>query len=83
MIKDTKDEKFKEKLEYIGLNLEEIPEFLMKYEPIDYRVNAVLEDREHVVYQYVPIDKIQILITPTSFKKEIYRGSSFISIFKA
>lgn len=53
-----------EKLEYIGLDLNNIPKFLKEFKTLDFRLSKLKEDNKHLVYKYVPIDKIQILITP-------------------
>lgn len=53
-----------EKLEYIGLNLNKIPKFLKEFAPLDFRMSKLKEDNKHIVYKYIPINKIQILITP-------------------
>ena len=57
-------ETIEEKLKYIGLDLNNIPSFLKEFKPLDFRPSKVKLDNEHIVYKYVPIDKIQILITP-------------------
>lgn len=57
-------ETIEEKLKYIGLDLNDIPEFLKKFEPLDFRPSKIKEDNKHIVYKYIPIDKIQIFITP-------------------
>lgn len=53
-----------EKLEYIGLDLNNIPKFLKEFKPLEFRLSKLKEDNKHVVYKYVPINEIQILITP-------------------
>ena len=65
MSKLTNDEKanYLDKLKYIGLDLENIPEFLKNYNPIEYRTQKRFDNKEYMVYRYVPIQKIQILIT--------------------
>lgn len=73
MPKLTKEEKqnFADKLQYLGLDLENIPSFLTEYEGLEYRPSKVIDDKEYVVYRYLPIDQIQILITPTNRLTEI------------
>lgn len=63
---NANEESLKEKLKYLNLDLEKIPEFLMKYEPLEYRISNISGNREQIVYKYVPINKIQLLITPES-----------------
>lgn len=68
MPKITNDdkEKIEEKLKYIGLDLNDIPEFLKEYTPLEYRPLKSNEDNIYRVYKYIPISKIQILLTPTN-----------------
>ena len=54
----------KEKVSYIGFELEEVPEFLKEFEPLNYRVPKVYEETTYKVYKYVKIKDIEILITP-------------------
>ncbi len=64
MEKDTKEELLS-KLEYLGLNTDEIPEYLKDFSPISFNLSRLNNnDRDHRVFQFVPIDKIQILLTP-------------------
>ena len=65
MEKDTKEDLLS-KLEYLGLNNDEIPEYLKDFSPISFNLSRLNNnDRDHRVFQFVPIDKIQILLTPT------------------
>ena len=57
-------ETIEEKLKYIGLDLNKIPAFLKEFTPLDFRPSKIKEDNKHIVYKYVPVDQIQILITP-------------------
>lgn len=68
MPKLTKEEteNFTGKLKEIGLDLENIPDFLKDFRALDFRPSKRFDNREYVVYRYVPIQKIQILITPTN-----------------
>ena len=62
----TKDEKeiIEQKLEYIGLDLENVPEFLKSFKPLNYRPLESYDDT-YKIYKYINICDIQILITPT------------------
>lgn len=75
-MKKTNDTNLKEKLEYLNLDLENIPEFLEKYTPLDFRVSNGVSDNEQIVYKHVPINKIQILITPTTKSEELRKKYS-------
>ena len=62
----TNDEKeiIEQKLEYIGLDLENVPEFLKSFKPLNYRPLESYDDT-YKIYKYINICDIQILITPT------------------
>lgn len=65
MIKNSNtDNALQEKLKYINLNLEKVPDFLMQYKELDYRISNISDEKDGVVYKNIPIDKIQILFTP-------------------
>ncbi len=52
------------KLKYLNLDLEKIPEQITEYEPLNFNVSRLNNDKDHRVFRYVPIDKIEILFTP-------------------
>ena len=52
------------KVNYIGFELEEIPDFLREFEPLNYRVPKVYDETTYKVYKTVKVKDIQILITP-------------------
>lgn len=63
------DEDFKlieEKLKYIGLNLDKLPEFITQSQPIQYRPSRYYNENSYQVYKYVDIMDIEILLTPTN-----------------
>ena len=53
------------KLNYLGLDLDNIPDCLKEYEPLNFNISRLNNDKDHRVFKYVPIDKIQILLTPS------------------
>ena len=55
-----------ENLNYIGLDLENIPDFLMNYKDVDYKPTRAYEQTDFKVYRYINIKDIQILFTPTN-----------------
>jgi len=55
-----------ENLNYIGLDLENIPDFLMNYQDVDYKPTRAYEQTEFKVYRYINLKDIQILLTPTN-----------------
>ena len=51
------------KLKFLGLDLENIPEYLKDFSPLNFNISRLNNDKDHRVYRYVPIDKIEILLT--------------------
>ena len=90
--KTEQDVEILEKLEYIGLNLNKIPESLKKFEPLQFvfpKINN--EKQQYKQYRFIPIKDIQILLSPTNrlddlkekysvqlsyFKKYFYKTAS-------
>lgn len=56
-------EKLKEKLEYIGLNLERVPKFLQEFKPLSFRATKSYEETTYKIYRYIDVNEIQILLT--------------------
>ena len=52
------------KLKYLGLDLKNIPECLYDFHPLEFNVSRLNNDKDHRVFRFVPIDKIEILLTP-------------------
>lgn len=52
------------KLQYLNLDLEDIPDELMEFTPLNFNVSRLSNDKDHRVFKYVPVDKIDILFTP-------------------
>ena len=74
-----KNETIKEKLEYLGLDLDKIPRSLKQYKPLEFRIPKVYDEKQYRQYRYVPIKDIQILLSPTNRMDEIeekYRKAS-------
>ena len=53
-----------QKLNYLGLDLQNIPDFLYDFKPLNFNLSRLNNDKDHKVFRFVPIDKIDILITP-------------------
>ena len=53
-------------LNYIGLDLENIPQFLIDYQEVDFQPTKAYEQTDFKVYKYLPLKDIQILLTPTN-----------------
>lgn len=75
------NEKIIDKLKYIGLDLDNIPEFIKNFKELDYRPSKYNDEHLYKVYKYINVDDIQILLTPTnrlSYMGEKYRESCSI-----
>ena len=55
-----------ENLNYLGLDLKNIPDFLMDYIDVDYKPTKAYEQTDFKVYRYINLKDIQILFTPTN-----------------
>ena len=53
-------------LNYIGLDLNNVPDFLMEYKDVDYKPTRAYEQTDFKVYKYINLRDIQILLTPTN-----------------
>lgn len=61
---DDNIQEIKEKLNYIGLDLQNIPYIFKNYRPVEYTWARGYEDNKFRIYKFIDIDDIQILITP-------------------
>ena len=66
MEKKNKNQEIKKKLEYIGLNLEEIPETLKLVEDLQFRPNVGIDEKKYRQYRFVSLKEIEILLSPTN-----------------
>ena len=64
-------ETIKEKLEYLGLDLEKIPKSIKQFENLGFRVSKFYNENQYKQYRYIPIKDIQILLSPTNRLDEI------------
>ena len=74
-----KNKSIKEKLEYIGLDLDNIPKEIKKYKPLEFRIPKFYNEKQYRQYRYLPIKDIQILLSPTNRLDEIeekYKNAS-------
>ena len=53
-----------EKLDFLGLDLEDIPKFLTEVGPINFNPSRLNNDKELKVYRYISINDIDIYCTP-------------------
>ena len=52
------------KLEYLGLDLDNIHSALYDFKPLNFNTSRLNNDKDHKVFRFIPIDKIEILLTP-------------------
>ena len=64
--KKIKIEGISDKIEYLGLDLDNIPSTLKKFEPLEYRISRFYDEKQYRQYRFVPIKDIQILLSPTN-----------------
>ncbi len=55
-----------QKLEYLGLSLDKLPKDILEYEPLNYRVPRGYDEKQYKQYRYIPVNQIQILMSPTN-----------------
>ena len=60
------DAKIKEKLDYIGLDLNKIPKSLKEYSDINFRTLKGYDERKYKQYRFINVSDIEILISPTN-----------------
>lgn len=59
------NESINEKLKYIGLDLNDIPEKLVRDANVNFRLKRNYDERSYKVYKYIDVRDISILLTPT------------------
>ena len=82
--KKNKTQEMKEKLEYIGLNLDEIPQTLLLVEDLQFKPNVGIDEKKYRQYRYVSPKEIQILLSPTNRLddvKEKYANASPLAAY--
>lgn len=52
------------KLKFLGLDIDDVPEYLKDFRPLEFNISRLNNDKDHRVYRYVPVDQIEILLTP-------------------
>ncbi|HBC84886.1 MAG TPA: hypothetical protein DCZ30_05680, partial [Clostridiales bacterium] len=75
-------ENIDEKLKYIGLNLENMPNSLKEQVNLNYKVVKEFDNSSYKVYKYISVNDIEIFISPTqrlSSLKEKYKLASHAS----
>ncbi len=69
--KKEKIERIEDKLEYLGLELDNIPKKLKEFEPLEFRVSRFYDEKQYRQYRYIPIQDLQILLSPTNRLEEL------------
>ena len=59
------------KLNYIGLNLDKVPQNITEFEPLNFRIPKSYNEKQYRQYRYVPVKDIQILLSPTNRLDEL------------
>lgn len=59
------NENLTEKLKYIGLDLENVPDKLNFFQNINFRMHKNYNEKNYKVYKYININDIEIFLTPT------------------
>ena len=56
----------KEKLDYIGLDLQKVPENLTEYQNLNYKIIKNYDEKQYKQYRFVDVKNIQILLSGTN-----------------
>lgn len=64
--KNELDSKVKEKLEYIGLDLDKVPKSLKEYSDINFRTLRGYDEKKYKQYRFINVNDIEILLSPTN-----------------
>lgn len=64
--KIKKSDSIEKKLEYLGLDLDDIPEELKECESLEFKIPKEYRQKQYRQYKYVTIKNIQILLSPTN-----------------
>lgn len=76
-------QEIEEKLKYIGLDLNNVPKFFKTKETIENMPMVEYEEKTYKVYKYIPINKIEILITKANRLDTVYdKYSNSSSIYE-
>lgn len=65
-----KDE-IKSKLEYLGLDFNNISKSLKAVTPLEFTISRLKDDKDLKVYKYIPIQDIEILLTPHNKSEDL------------
>ena len=62
---DNKDE-IKEKLDYLGIDLENVQKQINEFEDLRFRIPKFYDEKQYRQYRFIPMKDIQILLSPTN-----------------
>lgn len=82
--KQNKIKTLDKNLKYIGLDLEKLPDFLIRQEKLKFELNSLAKDKSSSVFIYLDIKKLDFLITDKSSDSELfekYKNAKSISEF--
>lgn len=54
------------KIDYIGLDFNNIPKSIKSFESLDFRISKTYDEKVYRQYRYIPVKDIQILLSPTN-----------------
>ena len=63
-IESTQKGEILEKLKYLNFDIDNVPEEILQYEPLNFTTSRLNNDKNHRIFKFIPIDKIEILLTP-------------------
>lgn len=63
-MKKIENDDLHENLDFLGLNLSKLPKFIKESTPPTFNTSRLNNDKDLKVYKYVPINQIEILLTP-------------------
>ena len=84
--KTSLEPEIEEKLKYIGLSLDKVPKELLEFEPLNYKIPKQYEEKTYKQYRYIPVEKIQILLSPTNrlenIEEKIFKSKTFVRLLR-
>ncbi len=66
MPKGIKKDTMEQKLEYLGLDLDELPKAIKDVKNLKFRIPKTYDEKQYKQYRYIPIKDIQILLSPSN-----------------
>ncbi len=63
-MKRVESDELLEKLDFLGLNLDKLPKFITDSSVPNFNVSRLNNDKDLKIYRFVPINQIEILLTP-------------------